>query len=203
MLYGTEQEKFWAGEFGTKYIGRNNSEGLLYSKVVMWGQMLKSANAVGSAREFGCNIGLNLIALKKLNSSIELSGYEINEEAARQASELNVATIHRRSILEEIDEARVDLTFTVGVLIHINPDHLDRVYNNLVRGTSKYVLVAEYYNPTPMTVTYRGHHERLFKRDFAGELIDKYSLKLVDYGFLYERDNFAPQGNLTWFLLQK
>jgi len=203
MLYETEQEKFWAGEFGTKYIGRNNSEGLLYSKVVMWGQMLKSANAVGSAREFGCNIGLNLIALKKLNSSIELSGYEINEEAARQASELNVATIHRRSILEEIDEARVDLTFTVGVLIHINPDHLDRVYNNLVRGTSKYVLVAEYYNPTPMTVTYRGHHERLFKRDFAGELIDKYSLKLVDYGFLYERDNFAPQGNLTWFLLQK
>ena len=203
MLYETEQEKFLAGEFGTKYIGRNNSEGLLYSKVVMWGQMLKSANAVGSAREFGCNIGLNLIALKKLNSSIELSGYEINEEAARQASELNVATIHRRSILEEIDEARVDLTFTVGVLIHINPDHLDRVYNNLVRGTSKYVLVAEYYNPTPMTVTYRGHHERLFKRDFAGELIDKYSLKLVDYGFLYERDNFAPQGNLTWFLLQK
>ena len=34
------------------------------------------------------------------------------------------------------------------------------------------VLMAEYYNPVPVSVSYRGNEERLFKRDFAGELAD-------------------------------
>ena len=36
---------------------------------------------------------------------------------------------------------------------------------------------------------YRGHTARLFKRDFAGEMLDRFSdLRLVDYGFRYHRD---------------
>ena len=203
MTYKTEQELFWAGDFGLDYIDRNKSERLLYSKVAMWAQMLRAANGVESARELGCNIGLNLVALKRLNPSIVLSGYEINEAAAKQASELDVATIHHGSILEEITDAAVDLTFTAGVLIHINPEYLENVYDNLVNGSNRYVLVAEYYNPSPTKITYRGHEDRLFKRDFAGDLIDNYGLRLIDYGFVYKRDNWAPQDDITWFLLEK
>jgi pseudaminic acid biosynthesis-associated methylase len=203
MTFKTEQEKFWAGDFGLNYIDRNNSEPLLYSKVAMWARMLQAANNVHSIRELGCNIGLNLVALKRLQPSLKLSGYEINEEAARQAAEFNVAKIKCGSILEEINDPKVDLTFTAGVLIHINPDHLDNVYSNLVNGSNKYVLVAEYYNSTPTKINYRGHEDRLFKRDFAGDLIDNYGLKLVDYGFVYKRDNWAPQDDITWFLLEK
>ena len=203
MTYKTEQEQFWAGDFGLNYIDRNKSERLLYSKVAMWAQMLRAANGVKSARELGCNIGLNLVALKRLNPSIVLSGYEINEAAAKQASELDVATIHHGSILEEITDAAVDLTFTAGVLIHINPEYLENVYDNLVNGSNRYVLVAEYYNPSPTKITYRGHEDRLFKRDFAGDLIDNYGLRLIDYGFVYKRDNWAPQDDITWFLLEK
>ena len=66
------------------------------------------------------------------------------------------------------------------------------------------MLVAEYYNPTPTDVVYRGHSERLFKRDFAGDLIDSYGLNLVDYGFWYKRDNVAQEfGDVSWFLLEK
>ena len=90
MLYKTEQEKFWAGDFGKEYIGRNNSEKLLFSKVAMWARMLRSANNVCSIRELGCNIGFNLLALKRLHPEIELSGYEINEIAAKEAESLNV-----------------------------------------------------------------------------------------------------------------
>lgn len=50
MSFKTEQEKFWAGEFGAKYIDRNNSEKLLYSKVAMWAKMLKSAHSIKSIR---------------------------------------------------------------------------------------------------------------------------------------------------------
>ena len=119
MTYKTEQEHFWAGEFGLNYIDRNNSEPLLYSKVAMWTKMLRAANNVESIRELGCNIGLNLVALKRLQPSLSLSGYEINQEAVRQAKEFQVAEIHNGSILEEIKDEKVDLTFTSGVLIHI------------------------------------------------------------------------------------
>ena len=203
MLYETEQENFWAGEFGLDYIDRNNSEQLLYSKVAMWAQMLRAANSVTSVRELGCNIGLNLVALKKLNPSMNLSGYEINEKAAKQAADLKIATIQQGSILDQIKESPVDLTFTAGVLIHINPEYLRNVYENLVTGSNRYVLVAECYNPAPTKINYRGHEDRLFKRDFAGDLIDNYGLKLLDYGFVYKRDNWAPQDDITWFLLEK
>ena len=203
MTYKTEQENFWAGEFGLNYIDRNNSEPLLYSKVAMWARMLQAANSVHSIRELGCNIGLNLVALKRLQPTLNLSGYEINEEAAKQASDFNVAKITQGSILEDITDSKVDLTFTACVLIHINPDYLDNVYRNLVNGSNRYVLVAEYYNPAPTKISYRGHADRLFKRDFAGDLIDNYGMKLVDYGFVYKRDNWAPQDDITWFLLEK
>ena len=203
MTYKTEQEAFWAGNFGTDYIGRNDSDPLLFSKVAMWSKMLKAANGVTSARELGCNIGLNLLALNKLQPAMRLSGYEINAEAAKIATEMGIADIHTGSILEPITDAPVDLTFTVGVLIHINPDHLGAVYENLVQGSNRYVLVAEYYNPAPVAIPYRGHSDRLFKRDFAGELMEQHGLRLVDYGFVYKRDNWAPQDDITWFLLEK
>ena len=88
-------------------------------------------------------------------------------------------------------------------MIHINPNYLSNVYENLVYGSNRYVLVSEYYNPLPTQVNYRGHSDRLFKRDFAGDLIDNYGLKLIDYGFIYKRDNWVPQDDSNWFLLEK
>lgn len=203
MKYTTEQENFWAGEFGDNYINRNNSEKLLFSKVAMWSNILRSANSIKSVKELGFNIGLNLLALNKLNPELKLSGVEINAEAARHAKELKVAQITNGTILEEINSEKSDLVFTAGVLIHINPDHLKSVYDNLVNNSNRYVMVAEYYNPSPVNIDYRGSEERLFKRDFAGELIEQYGLKLIDYGFIYKRDNWAPQDDITWFLLEK
>jgi spore coat polysaccharide biosynthesis protein SpsF len=52
-------------------------------------------------------------------------------------------------------------------------------------------------------VNYRGNENRLFKRDFAGELINKFDMNLIDYGFTYHRDKHFPQDDLTWFLLEK
>ncbi len=204
MNYATEQENFWAGSFGDEYISRNESEALLYSKVAMWSQMLKSANRIQSIKELGCNIGLNLKALHHLNPTYELSGVEINEVAAHKARALDIGSITCNTITEPLEEDKVDLTFTAAVLIHINPEKLEQVYQNLVALSHRYVLVAEYYNPTPTEVNYRGHSERLFKRDFAGDLIDSYGLNLVDYGFWYKRDNVAREfGDVSWFLLEK
>lgn len=202
-MFATDQEKFWAGEFGQEYISRNNSDHLLNLKVAAWARMLRCASDLSSIREFGCNVGLNLLALKKLYPEVVLSGYEINKAAAAEAQSKGVADIHTVSILDELAREEVDLTFTACVLIHIHPDFLSRVYENLVKCTRRYVLIAEYYNPEPVALDYRGHSEKLFKRDFAGELIDQYGLKLVDYGFFYKRDRLAASHDNTWFLLEK
>ncbi len=69
---------------------------------------------------------------------------------------------------------------------------------------SKYILLCEYYNPTPISLEYRGHSNKLFKRDFAGEMLEKYSnLELKDYGFSYSKDKNYPLDDITWFLMKK
>lgn len=90
------------------------------------------------------------------------------------------------------------------MLIHIAPQHLQAVYQKLYNASNRYILISEYYNPTPVSVEYRGHKDKLFKRDFAGEMLDCYSdLKLIDYGFVYRRDAHFAQDDTTWFLMQK
>ncbi len=204
MSYKTAQENFWAGEFGNAYIGRNRGEALVTANVMLLGQVLRAAAPVKSIAELGCNIGLNLQALRRINPDFALRGYEINASAAGVARDLGIADIQRATIVEALPtDQTFDLTFTKGVLIHINPAELDAVYNNLVNLSNRYVLVCEYYNPSPVVVPYRGNEDRLFKRDFAGELIDKFGLRLVDYGFVYHRDAYFPQDDTTWFLLEK
>ena len=101
-------------------------------------------------------------------------------------------------------EKKFDLVFTKGVLIHINPKNLKKIYNKLYSYSKQYILLAEYYNPTPVSVLYRGHKGKLFKRDFAGDMLNIYrDLSLVKYGFCYHKDKMAPQDDINWFLLKK
>ena len=89
-------------------------------------------------------------------------------------------------------------------LIHINPNKLSIVYQKLYDYSKKFVLIAEYYNPTPIKINYRGEEDRLFKRDFAGEFLDQFpDTELIDYGFSYHRDPVFPQDDISWFLIKK
>jgi pseudaminic acid biosynthesis-associated methylase len=203
--YHTEQEAFWAGSFGDAYIDRNKSEQLLASNLNFFSTCLKHAGRIDSCIEFGANIGMNLKALQMLYPGIDMHGVEINENAARQLeSIIDTSKIYNCSIIDAPIESTSDLSFIKGVLIHINPDHLNQVYEKLYAASKKFILVAEYYNPSPVAIPYRGHTDRLFKRDFAGEMLDRFTdLQLIDYGFAYHRDPAFPQDDITWFLLRK
>jgi spore coat polysaccharide biosynthesis protein SpsF len=203
--YKTEQEAFWAGAFGTDYIQRNQGDALLASNLNFFSKALHAAHNVASCLEFGANIGMNLRALKLLHPGLDPHGVEINSDAARQLGEaIPPAQVYNTSILDFHPTRSWDLALIKGVLIHINPDVLPQVYDKLVASTSRYLLVAEYYNPAPVAISYRGHSDRLFKRDFAGEIMDRHpQLRLVDYGFAYRRDPNFPQDDITWFLMMK
>ncbi|MBQ7477739.1 MAG: pseudaminic acid biosynthesis-associated methylase [Selenomonadaceae bacterium] len=202
--FKTEQEAFWAGEFGDKYISRNSEKELFAAKISLWSKILQKGETIENCLEFGPNIGMNLKALGILFPHMDMYGVEINKNAAEECGKLERTTVYNESILEFSSEKKFDLVFTCGVLIHINPDELVSVYDKMYQFSRKYIVICEYYNPSPVEIPYRGNKGKLFKRDFSGELMDRFrNLKLVDYGFLYHRDNHFPMDDLTWFLLEK
>lgn len=205
MTFKTEQETFWAGEFGTEYIQRNQGDALLASNLAFFSKALHQAHGIKNCIEFGANIGMNLKAIKLLHPGIDVHGIEINADAAQELGNVIPAKqVHNESILDFSPSQQCDLALIKGVLIHLNPEVLPQVYDKLFAACDRYLLVAEYYNPTPVAIPYRGHSDRLFKRDFAGEMMERHpTLRLIDYGFVYRRDPNFPQDDITWFLMDK
>lgn len=134
-----------------------------------------------------------------------MQAVEINGKAANECAKIpNVSVYHGSAFDFCGDKGGYDLTFTKGVLIHIAPERLEKMYEVLYTNSRRYVLIAEYYNPTPTEVIYRGNEGKLFKRDFAGEFMQRYpDVMLVDYGFVYHGDNNFPEDDVTWFLMEK
>lgn len=206
-MVGTEQESFWQGDFGDEYIERNRyqAEQLLVSNTALFSKILSRAGKVKSVIEFGANVGQNIMALSRLIPDGDFEAVEINAKAASLFEEnAPGAILHRSSILDFSTDRAFDMVLIKGVLIHQNPKRLPDIYTLMHKCSSRYVAVVEYYNPVPVEVDYRGHSERLYKRDFAGEMLDMFpDLSLADYGFAYHRDNNFPIGDMTWFLLEK
>lgn len=202
--YASEHEQFWSGEFGDAYSARNTGADVVAGNLALFSRILQRTDGVGSVLELGANIGLNLRALRQLVPTADLAGVEINSVAAQELRAWGGCEVHEGSILEFDADRQWDLTLCKGVLIHIPPGDLAAAYQRLHDCSRRYVVVAEYYNPSPVAIAYRGHDDRLFKRDFAGELLERYDdLRLVDYGFVYHRDPVFPLDDITWFLLEK
>src|SRR5450830_1444163 len=101
MTFKTEQEIFWAGEFGTEYIQRNQGDALLASNLDFFAKALRAARGVKTCIEFGANIGMNLKALKLLHPAQEQHGIEINADAARELAQvIPPRHVHHSSILD-------------------------------------------------------------------------------------------------------
>lgn len=206
MRYQTEQEQFWAGEFGNEYIKRNDlSSSSLASRLALWTQVARNfSQHPSSILELGANIGINLHAFKMLMPKATLTGVEINVTAAETLRRWGGAEVVESSLFEFAPQEKWDFVFTSGVLIHLNPDMLPKAYALMASCSAHYVCMVEYYNPSPVSVAYRNNTEKLFKRDFAGEFLDAYTdFTLRDYGFVYHRDPMFPGDDLTWFLLER
>lgn len=202
--YKSAQENFWAGKFGDEYLERNTSERLLAGSISLFSDVLKRTQSISSVLEFGSNYGLNLRALNTLIPNARLTGLEINRKAFEILDDLPFVEARHGSAQHFETSEKWDLTFTRGVLIHINPEDLHTVYEKLYSASSRYILVAEYYSQNPQALPYRGHEDRLYKRDFAGEMLDKFSdLDLLGYGFQYHRDPAFQFADISWFLMEK
>jgi pseudaminic acid biosynthesis-associated methylase len=176
----TAQEKFWEGDFGTAYTARNDIAAWR-ARIPFWHQILELTKP-HSILEIGCNAGLNLNAIRHVDTALTLCGCDINQEALRKAARQghNVVEASVFDLSEDLWE-RFDLTFTAGVLIHIAPADVERAMRSIIASSKRHVLAVEYADDKEVEVPYRGHSERLWRRPF-GQMYQDLGLKLVAEG---------------------
>ena len=186
----------WAGKFGEEYTKRNKEYA---GKKDFWQGFFWNGDGIDSVLEFGANTGLNLLSIKENYPFKHCVGVELNRYAYEELVgnsdvaicgnflELNFGAVH-------------DLVFTSGVLIHLKDNELPIAYTKMYDASRKYILIMEYFNPTPIEIPYRDG-VYLHKRDFCKEIMAKYpDLDLIDYGFVYHLDGLD---DINWFLLKK
>lgn len=200
------QEKFWINEIASSYI-KSNDDFDTEIGIKAWNQMLKELdkNDLSSFLECGSNIGRNLKFLSLLIPNSEINVIEISPEALDIVKKrFRIKESFQGSIKNSEFQRSFDLVFTSGVLIHINPDDLLLSMEKMYHHSRKYILIAEYFNRTPVEIEYRGERNRLFKRDFGKLFYENFPCKLVDVGFLWgPLYDSAGFDDLTYWLFEK
>lgn len=204
----TPQEQLWRGEFGSRYIDRNEaSDAALAALTRHWARILDCMESEPPRQilEIGANIGRNLRALRRLTTA-ELLAVEPNADArARMEAD---GVLPPANVFDGVAsrlpfaDASVDMAFTSGVLIHIHPDDLAAACAEIHRVAARHIVCVEYFSDKAEEIPYRGHTGALFKRDFGSLWLDQFpDLKVVDYGFAWKR--VTGLDNLTWWVFRK
>lgn len=193
--------EFWAGKDGDEYHQRQTVTDK--ANVNYFARAMHHYDPA-SAIELGCGDGRNMKALLQLHPLMRITGVDVNDSALQKAAEYGrPLKLSADSPTMGLHLSNADLTYTKGLLIHVPPEQLPQVYDNLYHLSNHLILIGEYYAPQRTEILYRGQTGKLWKADFAGELMDRYpDLKLIDYGFHYHRD-FYPQDDITWFVMRK
>jgi hypothetical protein len=163
-----KQSEFWSGEGGQAYTKRNRVD--WRKRIPFWREIIDLCNA-RSVFELGCNAGWNLSAIQRVDPLIKTYGYDINIPALMEARNCGHQPL--------ITGYPVDLTFTVGVLIHQeNPEQMMR---DLIKDSADWVLAVEYYSETEREIHYQGEDGLCWARPF-GKLYEDLGLKMVATG---------------------
>jgi spore coat polysaccharide biosynthesis protein SpsF len=203
----TPQLDKWAGEFGDAYTARNaSSESAVRNKAKAFGQLLARMDAAPprSILEIGCNMGTNLRALSRLTDA-ELYGLEPNASARERL--IADGVVPREAVLAGSGDkvpfaGQVDLVFTSGVLIHVPPETFPATLDEMARLSRRWILMMEYFAPRDEALSYHGHEDLLFRRDYGHHLMSRHpGLEVVDYGFFWR--HASGLDDLTWWLFRK
>lgn len=195
------QETYWSGPQGSAYQTRQSLP--LANRKAMFSRIMASALGVKSVIEFGAGRGENLQALRQIMPFLNLTGVEINNAAFLELKKVADLAFHG-SVIEFPSSGEWDMAMTRGLLIHIPPEELQRAYKSLYQAAKKYICIAEYHSPRFEEIPYHGEMGKLWKGPYAEQMLDRFpDLKVRDYGFIWSRDPLYPQGDVSWFLLEK
>ncbi len=206
------QVERWSGQFGKDYTERNphTAEDVckLYierygiTRVDMNNEFIGNFSRDIKILEAGSNVGTQLMTLQEMGFK-NLYGVELQEFAVEMSKKFskNINIIQGNILDIPFKDKYFDVTFTSGVLIHISPDNLPKVMNEIARCSKKYIFGFEYYSDKQEEIHYRGNRDLAWKCDFAKEYLKNVSgLKLIkEKRFKYLQDDNVD----TMFLLEK
>jgi pseudaminic acid biosynthesis-associated methylase len=187
----TAQMQVWKGEFGREYTDRNTFDvdvvDALYRKnygldrTAINREFLAGISKEASFLEVGCNTGNQLLLLQGMGytnlSGLELQPYALDIARSRAR---NISLAQGSALALPHGDASFDVVFTSGVLIHIAPEDLPRVMDEIHRCTRSYIWGLEYYAPDVTEVNYRNHSNLLWKMDYAQRYLERFEdLELV------------------------
>jgi len=177
MIKNNLQEKLWSGQFGNDYTKRSSLSAGEMEKIYEKNYGIKGSllikeflsNFPKSAKilEVGANVGAQLALFKKLGYK-NLYGIEINKQAIRIAKEKRpeIDIIFGSAQDIPFKSGYFDLVFTVGVLIHIAPENIKAVMNEIARCSKKYIWGLEYFAEEHQGIDYRNEKGLLWKGNF-------------------------------------
>jgi hypothetical protein len=172
---GYEYEN-WAGQFGDDYTTRNEKVDW-QKRMTLWRWLLTRTGAV-SVYENGCNIGPNMNAIRRLCPDVRLIGSDVNQKACTRAAHGGHSVYHLHDFRQI--PGMFDLTFTAGVLIHVEPEHLKEHMQGLIDKSYQWVLAIEYAADVETEISYRDG-ARCWKRPY-GQLYEELGLRIDDQG---------------------
>jgi len=202
----TPQEEFWKHKITSRYAKENTvfdeQLGILAWEKI-FGKIAKSE--ITSFLDCGSNVGRNVATLNKVLPAASSNIIELAREPYNQClKDFRIDKSFLGPIKTAEFDGTFDLVFTSGVLIHVNPDDLLPSMSRMYELSSRYILISEYFNRTPVMINYRGEDDKLFKRDFGKLFIQNFQSRLVDYGFLWGHEfDAAGFDDITYWLFEK
>ncbi len=207
------QAETWADKFGADYTDRNIFSPEELDKMYLeWYGVARSAMndeflgglGIGDMKilEVGCNVGNQLRMLQKSGFK-SLYGVELQEYAVEKAKSLTKGINIIQGMGSELPykDGYFDTVFTSGVLIHISPESIGAVLDEVYRCTNRYIWGFEYYADQYTEINYLGNENLLWKTDFARLYMERFHglslVKEIKYKYLGE-DNID-----CMFLLEK
>lgn len=193
---------WWKGEGGDAYTARNRVDWM--KRIPFWDVIMEDLKP-RAVLEIGSNAGWNLLAIRQAAPHVRLEAVEPNARARAEAIEA-----HGFEVVASLDDLsnhfvagepilEFDLVFTAGVLIHVPPEELRTMMENIVAASKRYVIAIEYDAPEETEIEYRGESGLLWKRPY-GKLYEAMGLKIIGAAHLPPESGFD---NCGYWLLEK
>lgn len=207
----TKELELWEGEFGDQYTERNMfGDKEIAQRVMMW--TIIGASIIVSPKtilEVGAGAGINLVAIARMceanNTKIDLHAIEPNTKARTVLKEQHIPLLKwaRDGTIFEIplSDSSMDMVFTSGVLIHINPEDTLKAMKEIYRVARRTIVCIEYFSPELREIKYRGQDKALWTNDFGSLWLDNFKLACTGHSFFWKR--LTGLDNLTFWTFEK
>jgi len=208
------QIKTWTSEFGGEYTSRNTFKSeeefnnfFLKRYLITRDEFYKNYLSVipfeSSILEVGANIGNQLSSLFRVGYK-NLYGIEIQKDAINYAHQSLPYIDIIYGLAQDIPfkENYFDAVFTNNVLIHISPENINSVMEEIYRTSKKYIFGFEYFSDDFTEINYRQKKGLLWKADYCKLFMQNFpDLRILKKKIFIPQDE--PDNKDQFYILEK